>query len=68
MSEKQADDVVMVPRVALDWLFGVAPDGDGNWFGDTAPEPDEKPYRRYWWRSKFRSMIPALSQSNGTSK
>jgi hypothetical protein len=20
--------------------------------------------RRHWWRSKFRSMIPALSQTN----
>lgn len=58
------DEFVMVPRAALNWLFGTGPDAEGKWFGDTAPDPDQKPYRRYWWRSKFRSMIPALSNGD----
>jgi hypothetical protein len=62
------DDYVMVPKAALAWLFGEGAAPDGNWFGDDEDREIRKPRKhspRYWWRSKFRSMIPALSQTNG---
>lgn len=55
------DAVIEVPKIALDWLNGEAPDADGKWFGDDIPQRDMPPRKQYWWRSKFRSMIPALS-------
>jgi hypothetical protein len=48
---------VMVPKAALDWLNGEAPDEDGQWFGDG--EDASPPRKRYWWRSKFRAMLAA---------
>jgi len=66
----QEGETVAVPKAALDWLNGEAPDADGKWFGESAPDPNGQPYRTYWWRSKFRSMIPALSRpdrSGGSS-
>ena len=59
-------DTIAVPRVALEWLFGAEPDADGKWFGDCEEEERKtprKPSRPYWWRTKFRSMIPALTRS-----
>ena len=47
---------VMVPKAAIDWLDGAAPDADGKWFGDDVPAG--KPY---WWRSRFRAMIAAAT-------
>jgi hypothetical protein len=60
---------VVVPKAALAWLFGEAPDAEGKWFGDC--EDDAKPiagkYKRtYWWRSKFRAMIDAASPVSDT--
>jgi hypothetical protein len=60
------DCTVAVPLAALEWLFGEGPDSDGKHFGEA--EVDAKPlagkyHRRYWWRSKFRAMIPALALS-----
>jgi len=60
-TEQSQADTVAVPRVALEWLFGAAPDADGKWFGD-CEEESRKHSRPYWWRTKFRSMIPALSR------
>jgi len=55
-------DAVVVPREALLWLTGEGPDADGKWFGETigdgVPKLAGKYPRTYWWRSKFRSMIP----------
>ena len=56
------NETIAVPKSALDWLFGEGPDAGGKWFGELMPEPDEKPRRGFWWRSKFRSMIPALTR------
>jgi hypothetical protein len=55
------EETIPVPKAALDWLNGGAPDADGKWFGECIPQSDVTPKRAYWWRSKFRSMIPALS-------
>jgi hypothetical protein len=55
---------IAVPMAALDWLFGSEPDADGKWFGqcrEAIKAMEAKYPRRYWWRSKFRSMIPALA-------
>ncbi|WP_398473047.1 hypothetical protein [Tardiphaga sp.] len=55
------DDMVLVPKVALLWLNGEAPDADGKWFGEHEDEAIRTPRKRtpaYWWRSKFRSMVP----------
>lgn len=56
---------VVVPQAALDWLDGSAPAPDGRWFGQDAPDPDETPYRRYWWRSRFRELC-SLPNGKGT--
>jgi hypothetical protein len=52
---------VVVPAQALLWLTGEAPDADGKWFGECEDEVIKTPRkytRAYWWRSKFRSMVP----------
>lgn len=62
------DDYVMVPKAALAWLFGEGDDSEGKGFGeceDIEIATPRKYARRYWWRSKFRSMIPALKVTNG---
>lgn len=51
-------EYVLVPRKAIDWLFGAGPDNDGYHFGD---ELAPRGRGNFWWRSKFREMIPALS-------
>lgn len=55
-----------VPKAALDWLFGAGPDAEGRCFGEcegaSTPLGAIFPRPRYWWRSKFRSMIPALNR------
>lgn len=58
---------VLIPQSALDWLDGSAPAPDGKWFGQDAPDPDEKPYRAYWWRSRFRELcsVPSTVQREG---
>jgi hypothetical protein len=56
-----ARDMVLVPKEALLWLSGAGPDADGRWFGQCEDEVIKMPRKhtpRYWWRSKFRSMIP----------
>jgi Restriction alleviation protein Lar len=58
-------EIVPVPKAALDWLFGEGAGPDGKWFGDdedTEQRAPRKYSRAYWWRSKFRSMVPALTR------
>ncbi len=64
MAECLGDHSVIVPKAALDWLHGEAPDADGKWFGEAEDEAAANPIagkypRKYWWRSKFRAMISA---------
>jgi hypothetical protein len=57
---------VVVPAKALLWLNGEGPDADGKWFGECEGEVKRTP--AYWWRSKFRSMIPnwpSVSRQDG---
>jgi hypothetical protein len=60
-------ETIPVPKAALDWLFGEGKDSDGWGFGECRTAQlalNAKNPRRYWWRSKFRAMIPALRLSN----
>lgn len=53
------DDMILIPKAALDWLFGQGPDEKGWHFGDCREAQkamNTKNPRRYWWRSKFRKM------------
>lgn len=63
LSAQAEPGYVVVPKDALDWLFGEGPGPDGKWFGDTigehVPKLAGKYQRTYWWRSKFRTMIEA---------
>lgn len=62
--QSQAESV-LVPKPALDWLFGVGLGPDGKSFDDDQDAEERTPRkysRRYWWRSKFSSMIPALTR------
>jgi hypothetical protein len=53
-------DYVMVPKSALDWLFGEGPDDQGKWFGESAAQQvAQSAPRAFWWRSKFRSLLNA---------
>ncbi|MBZ9888080.1 hypothetical protein LB559_09025 [Mesorhizobium sp. BR1-1-3] len=52
------DGWVMVPKTALDWLFGEGPDKEGHWFGDG----NFSTKGAYWWRIPFRAMLAASSQ------
>jgi len=66
----QEGETVAVPKAALEWLFGSQPDADGKWFGEcreAISAMEAKVPRRFWWRSKFRSMIPTLSRPDGGS-
>jgi hypothetical protein len=63
--ERSQAESVLVPKPALDWLFGVGPGPDGKSFDDDQDAEERTPRkysRRYWWRSKFSSMIPALTR------
>lgn len=51
------EHMVLVPQSALDWLFGVAPDANGKWFGDDFGQQQGERIPAFWWRSKFREMI-----------
>lgn len=60
-------ETVTIPKAAIDWLNGEGPDGDGNWFGDSEPEiKPGKPIKRYWWRSKFRSLAFPSANCGGS--
>jgi hypothetical protein len=59
------EETIVVPKSALAWLFGDAPDADGKWFGHNQPLSSSAAHRPYWWRSKFRSMVPALTRPDG---
>ncbi|HMI56396.1 MAG TPA: hypothetical protein VK494_09425 [Gemmatimonadaceae bacterium] len=66
-----AADTIPVPKVALKWLFGEDAAADGKTFGedeDVEIATPRKYSRRYWWRSRFRSMIPALAMTRPQSK
>lgn len=55
--------VIEVPKIAINWLFGAAPAADGKWFSHHQLEAEQQAHflrGRYWWRSKFKSMVPAL--------
>jgi len=54
LSSLDAAGYVVVPKAAIDWLNGEAPDAYGKWFGDDVP-----PNKPYWWRGRFRAMISA---------
>lgn len=41
----------VVPKTALDWLYGSGPDANGEWF---TPPDNAWPY---WWRTHFRELI-----------
>jgi hypothetical protein len=65
LKERCQAEIVPVPKAALDWLFGEGVGPDGKWFcddQDTEQRTPRKYSRAYWWRSKFRSMIPALTR------
>jgi hypothetical protein len=64
-NQRSQAESVLVPKPALDWLFGVGPGPDGKSFDDDQDAEERTPRkysRRYWWRSKFSSMIPALTR------
>jgi hypothetical protein len=50
-----AKGMVLVPKSALDWLNGEAPDADGLWFVDGDASHND----HFWWRSEFRAMLSA---------
>lgn len=51
--------MVLVPKTALDWLFGEGPDEEGHRFGDgNFPTKGA-----YWWRNPFRAMLSTASSS-----
>lgn len=56
---------VMVPKSALDWLFGEGPDANGQDFGESVMIEGVslvgKYKRTYWWRSHFRKLIKSAS-------
>jgi hypothetical protein len=63
---QEASDTIAVPKKALAWLFGEGPDEKGYGFGECYESQkalNAKNPRRYWWRSKFRKMVPALAVS-----
>lgn len=51
---------VSVPRKALDWLHGEAPDHEGRWFGEVSDSVRQNLGNRraphFWWRSHFRKI------------
>lgn len=68
-AEQGESGFVLVPRSALDWLFGDGPNADGKWFGEEEDHVDTG--RRYWWRSVFRRLIrpqPSPPQAEEESK
>jgi len=48
------EGMVLVPKSALDWLFGEGPDEDGIWFGDAERVAGSG---AFWWRTVFRRLI-----------
>ncbi|HEX5508447.1 MAG TPA: hypothetical protein VFX37_08075 [Pseudolabrys sp.] len=54
--DASAIELIQVPRVALEWLFGAMPDHEGLWFGESVKETTKK----YGWRSRFREICAAL--------
>lgn len=52
--------MVLVPKNALDWLFGEGPDDDGIWFGDAERVAGAG---AFWWRTVFRRMLGRRSPS-----
>jgi hypothetical protein len=56
-----AEGFIVVPKSALDWLFGEGPDADGKWFEPPEIKDGERK-KPYWWRSRFRAMITAAQQ------
>ena len=69
--EAPGQDMVMVPRSAIEWLMGEAPDADGKWFSeveDATPRTMSLGTRRplYWWRSHFRKLIAIKGAPNAS--
>lgn len=53
----EAEGMVLVPKAALDWLFGEGPDDNGYWFGDGHEALN--PVGAFWWRTVFNRMLAA---------
>jgi len=53
LSSSPVGEMVLVPKSALDWLFGEGPDAEGHWFGDGS----QLQKGAYWWRSPFRAVL-----------
>jgi hypothetical protein len=54
-------DEIAIPKAAIAWLFGIGPDPAGLSFGDF-PD-DQLPKGKFWWRSSFAAMVPALKDA-----
>ena len=50
------EGMVLVPKVAIDWLMGETPDHKGLWF-----LPNHNAYGAYWWRSRFTEICAELA-------
>lgn len=62
----EPEGFVLIPKAALDWLYGAGPDHNGKEFGeveDTVKPVAGKYYPRYWWRLHFRKICEAFSAS-----
>lgn len=53
------EGMVMVPKSALDWLFGNGPDADGEWFSETYDALKMLERLSFWWRPEFRKRLAA---------
>lgn len=58
-STQMNDEMVAIPKAALDWLFGEGPDQNGNWF-----ERGDEDVGTFWWRKKFRAMLRLASTNS----
>lgn len=66
MTEHSNDEWVLVPKSAIDWLMGEAPDSAGYWFGEF-PE-GYVPVGRFWWRDHFDALIAAAPTPPSTDR
>lgn len=54
------ETAVMVPKSALEWLFGEGPDANGEWF----ERPEGSAGHPYWWRTHLRKLLAASPSAN----
>jgi NTP pyrophosphatase (non-canonical NTP hydrolase) len=43
-------------RAAVRWALGEEADKDGQWFGESRPEPSKGQQRPWWWRKRLREL------------